>query len=53
MALDFSSDRPLQRVLKELGAERAKLLGFGGEACVFEYGDGRIIRIHHALVGLG
>ena len=36
------------RVLRELGVDPAALLGHGGEACVFAYGDEQIVRVHHA-----
>jgi hypothetical protein len=47
-AVDMLRDPSLLRVLKELGADPSELLGYGGEACVFAYGDEQIVRIHHA-----
>jgi hypothetical protein len=41
-------DPSLLRVLEELGIDPVALLGYGGEACVFAYGDEQIVRIHHA-----
>jgi len=46
--VDLLRDPSLLRVLGELGVAPSALLGFGGEACVFAYGDEQIVRIHHA-----
>jgi hypothetical protein len=46
--VELLRDPSLLRVLRELGVEPAALLGHGGEACVFAYGDEQIVRIHHA-----
>lgn len=48
--MDVSHDPCLLRVLEELRIDSGSLLGYGGEACVFAYGDGEIVRIHHAGV---
>lgn len=49
-AVELLRDPSLLRVLRELGVEPGALLGYGGEACVFAYGDEQIVRIHHAEV---
>jgi hypothetical protein len=46
--VDLLRDPSLLRVLGELGVAPGALLGYGGEACVFAYGDEQIVRIHHA-----
>jgi hypothetical protein len=46
--VELLQDPSLLRVLRELGVDPAALLGFGGEACVFAYGNEQIVRIHHA-----
>lgn len=47
-AMDLLRDPSLLRVLGELGVDPGALLGYGGEACVFAYGNEQIVRIHHA-----
>jgi hypothetical protein len=47
-AVELLHDPSLLRVLRELGVDPAELLGYGGEACVFAYGNEQIVRIHHA-----
>ena len=46
--MDLLRDPSLLRVLGELGVDPGALLGYGGEACVFAYGDEQIARIYHA-----
>jgi hypothetical protein len=46
-AVELLRDPSLLRVLDELGVDSGALLGYGGEACVFAYGDEQIVRIHH------
>jgi hypothetical protein len=46
--VDLLRDPSLLRVLGELGVDPGALLGYGGEACVFGYGNEQIVRIHHA-----
>lgn len=49
--MELLREPSLLRVLGELGVEPGALLGYGGEACVFAYGDEQIVRIHHAEQG--
>lgn len=49
--MELLRDPSLLRVLSELGVEPSALLGYGGEACVFAYGDEQVVRIHHAEAG--
>lgn len=49
--MELLREPSLLRVLGELGVAPAALLGYGGEACVFAYGDEQIVRVHHAEVG--
>jgi len=46
--VDLLRDPSLLRVLGELAVDPGALLGYGGEACVFAYGNEQIVRIHHA-----
>lgn len=46
--VELIHDPSLLRVLEELGVDPSALLGYGGEACVFAYGDEQIVRVHHA-----
>lgn len=46
--MELLHDPSLLRVLRELKVDPGALLGHGGEACVFAYGDEQIVRVHHA-----
>jgi hypothetical protein len=46
--MELLREPSLLRVLRELDVDPGALLGYGGEACVFAYGDEQIARIHHA-----
>jgi Phosphotransferase enzyme family len=47
-AVDLLRDPSLLSVLAELSVDPGALLGYGGEACVFAYGEELVVRIHHA-----